>query len=137
MLNIPPLQPQCRPTIGAKTRDPEAQILVRITLRILNLTQELLSPIDLLQPALPRRVSRLLVFQLFHRGMAIHLAHPRVPFLAANRQLPGRATRSKPDHPVILTIALGIPRATKKFGLVTHSCPLVSAPLYVSGTKPL
>jgi hypothetical protein len=30
----------------------------------------------LLEPPFPRGVPRLLIFQLFHCGMAVHLAHP-------------------------------------------------------------
>ena len=115
MLNIPPFQHQGRPTVGAKSRDPVAQILVRITLGILDLTQELLGPIDLLQPAFLRRISRLLVFQLFHRGMAIHLAHPRVPFVVCEPATSWPSAHDpNADHPVILSIALGIDTSDEK-----------------------
>ena len=69
---------------------------------------ELLGPVDLFQPPLARRVPRLLVLQLFHRGMAIHLAaHPGFP--------PSSPASRQPPRPCILLKSLPIssPRKTR------------------------
>ena len=79
MLNIPPIKHQGWPTLGPIPRDPVTQIFIGVTLRPLDLAQELLGPLDLLEPPFPRRVPRLLIFQLLHRGMAVRLAHPGSP----------------------------------------------------------
>jgi hypothetical protein len=77
VLNVAPIKDKGRPTFRAIPRDSETQVLIGITLRFLNFTQELLGTLDLLEPPFPRRVPRLLIFQLLYGGMAIRLAHPK------------------------------------------------------------
>ena len=122
MLNIPAFKHQGRPTVGPKPRDPVAQIFVGIALRPLDLAQKLLGPLDLLKPPFPRRVPRLLVFQLLHRGMAVRLAHPRIsPCTARSASLRPTLHPCAPlaanDVPSDSTIELPRLPATKKIGL--------------------
>src|SRR5262249_37761503 len=65
-------------SLGAIARDPEAEVLVRIATPRLDLGQELLRPVDLLEPPLPGRKPSLLLLQLLQGWMAVTAAHPRL-----------------------------------------------------------
>src|SRR4051812_14227361 len=88
VLNVFPFQDQGRPPLGTVTRDPIAEVFVRVLLGLLNLAQKHFRAFHLLEPAILRRVPGLLVFQLFHCGMAVTLTHPRFPRLAPARSAP-------------------------------------------------
>ena len=85
--------------LGTEARDPEAEILVRVAPPGLDLRQELLPPVDLLQPPLPRREPGLLLLQLLQGRMAVAAPHPRRSSLGSGHRLREATPRSPGTRP--------------------------------------
>ena len=78
-LNLGTFEDQGRPCIGPKSRDPEADVVVRISLRLVDLAEQLLGLLHLLDPSLLGGEPSLLVLELLHRGVAVRLTHAPPP----------------------------------------------------------
>ena len=80
-----PLDHQGRPVVRPEPGDPEAEVFVGVSLGPVDLAEELLGPLQLLQPPFARGVTGLLILELLHRRVTIRLAHPTLPATPPHR----------------------------------------------------
>jgi len=78
-LDLGALEHQGRPRVRPEARDPEADVIVRVALRLVDLAEQLLGPLQLLDPPLLGGEPSLLVLELLHRGVAVRLTHAPPP----------------------------------------------------------